>query len=297
MIRDTRRRAFSVIELLVVIAIVGITVSLIMAAVQVTRQSAYRSECASRLRQMGLALHHYHDARGSLPSGCSYHEGSDPQPHMSWMTRLLPYLEEQPLWDSALAAFGKDAFFEGLPHRPVLARVLPVFTCPADPRTQAPAKLPKFDVGLTSYLGVAGADRQSEDGVLYLDSEVRFVDIRDGTSNTLAVGERPPSADLEFGWWYAGWGQKKDGSADSFLGVRDKNVYTYTFQICPDGPYHFHAGRIAEQCDMFHFWSPHSGGAHFLFADGAVRFLRYDADHVLPALASRSGGELVSVPE
>jgi prepilin-type processing-associated H-X9-DG protein len=110
---------------------------------------------------------------------------------------------------------------------------------------------------------------------------------------TLAVGERPPSAELDFGWWYAGWGQAKDGSADMVLGVRERNVIG---QYCPPGPYMFVPAKLADQCAMFHFWSPHPNGANFLFADGSVRFLSYSADSILPALATRAGGETVTLP-
>lgn len=65
---------------------------------------------------------------------------------------------------------------------------------------------------------------------------------------------------------------------------------------CPAGPYHFGPGRATNRCDVLHFWSLHIGGANFLFADGSVRFLSYSADDVLPALATRSGGEAVTAP-
>jgi prepilin-type processing-associated H-X9-DG protein len=110
----------------------------------------------------------------------------------------------------------------------------------------------------------------------------------------LLVGERPPSADGLFGWWYGGWGQSKDGSADMVLGVQEKNVYV---PGCPLGPYQFGPGNVKDQCDTFHFWSMHMGGAHFLFADGSLHFLHYDAAPIMPALATRSGGEAVDLPD
>jgi prepilin-type processing-associated H-X9-DG protein len=106
-------------------------------------------------------------------------------------------------------------------------------------------------------------------------------------------GERPPSADFWYGWWYAGYGQAGTGSADMLLGVRERNLGGPFVSDCPAGPYHFREGRADNQCDLFHFWSLHPGGAHFLFADGSVRFLAYSADAILPALATRAGGEPV----
>jgi prepilin-type processing-associated H-X9-DG protein len=76
------------------------------------------------------------------------------------------------------------------------------------------------------------------------------------------------------------------------LGVRERNVLGTRYP-CPPGPYEFGPGRFDNQCDMFHFWSPHPGGANFLFADGSVRLIRYTARDVMPALATRAGGEVV----
>ena len=128
-------------------------------------------------------------------------------------------------------------------------------------------------------------------------SRTRFSDIGDGASNTLAVGERPPSPDFWLGWWYAGAGEKGTGAGDVVLGVRERHVDTGPYTAhCPGGPYRFRAGAVTEMCDAFHYWSLHQGGANFLFCDGSVRFLSYPADSVFPALASRAGGDVADVP-
>src|SRR5439155_997426 len=127
-----------------------------------------------------------------------------------------------------------------------------------------------YRVALTSYLGVSGTDWQSHDGVLFHGSVVRLIDISDGTSNTVAVGERPPSFDFRYGWWYGGAGQRGSGSLDSHLGTREINWSVGS--ACPQTPNHFRAGRIDDPCAHFHFWSLHENGAHFLLADGSVRF-------------------------
>jgi prepilin-type N-terminal cleavage/methylation domain-containing protein/prepilin-type processing-associated H-X9-DG protein len=302
MAEQNRRQAMTLIELLVVLAIIAVLLGLLLSAVQRVRESANRLTCVNHLKQIGLANHHYHDSRGSLPVGCSYLDGKDPQPHMTWMTRLLPYLEQEALWKQALQAYEAEKFFEYPPHLEILGHVQDVYTCPSDPRTLQPALFhPGFSglrVALTAYQGVEGRDQTTRDGLFYLDSHVRFADITDGTSNTLAVGERPPSPDMSMGWWYAGWGQSKDGSADSVLGVRELRKYTGgAYTNCSPGPFHYRAGTLWNACDAFHFWSMHPGGAHFLFADGSVHFLSYSADPLMPALATRNGGEAVTVPE
>jgi prepilin-type processing-associated H-X9-DG protein len=165
-----------------------------------------------------------------------------------------------------------------------------------DGRTVRAQMAPKdqFPVAFTCYLGVEGKDVYSQDGVFFKDSNIRMADISDGTSQTLLAGERPPSADFQYGWWYAGIGQKFTDSADMILGVEEQNIMPVTAGSCPPGTYAFEPGTIGNQCDMFHFWSLHSGGAHFLFADGSVHFLTYSVAPLLPALASRAGGESVS---
>ena len=214
----------------------------------------------------------------------------------TWLTQILPFVEEQQLWNSAVVAYKFSSNpLQSPPHTP-MATLMPFYTCPGDPRVQQIQFAPrdKINVALTSYLGVSGRDYATLDGVLFRDSRIRFADITDGTSNTLLAGERPPSADFQFGWWYAGAGQKFTGSADMILGVQEQNILLVTAGSCPPGTYTFTDGRMSNQCDMFHFWSLHSGGAHFLFADGSVHFLSYASAPILPALASRAGGEAVA---
>src|SRR5437899_9205457 len=92
------RAGFTLLELLVVIAIIGVLIALLIPAVQKIRAAADRLQCANNLKQIGLALHNYHSAFRILPPGCSYQGGTDPYPLMSWMTRSLPYLEQESLW-------------------------------------------------------------------------------------------------------------------------------------------------------------------------------------------------------
>ncbi len=262
--------------------------ALVIPAVQRARDAASRVECQNHLKQVGLALHQYHNSHKVLPPGCSYQNGNDPYPYMSWCTRLLPYLEQEGVWRQAEQAYSQASFFVKNPPHTGLTTVMPIFLCPADSRTNASSL---HGQAFTAFLGVEGTDWIRKDGVLFLDSKVRFADIADGLSNTLMVGERPPSADEHLGWWYAGWGQNQTGSCDMILGVQEINVANLN---CSPGRYAYGPGRLRDQCDLFHFWSLHfGGGANFLIADGSVRLIPYSAAEIMPALATRAGGELI----
>jgi prepilin-type N-terminal cleavage/methylation domain-containing protein/prepilin-type processing-associated H-X9-DG protein len=293
-----RRGAFTLVELLVVIAIIAVLIGLLLPAVQKVREAASRLQCQNNLKQLGLAFHMHHDTHNGLPPGVTAARPREPFPHLGWLGRLLPFVEKEPLWKLTRDAYdAAPGYPYKLPHLGILTPIK-LFGCPNDGRVAvAQPTHDGLQVALSSYLGVSGFDVRTNDGVFYYDSCVRLTDVTDGTSNTVAVGERPPSADFWYGWWYAGEGQARSGSGDTVLGVREVRWPNAAHaQHCPAGPYSFRPGRVVEQCDLFHFWSLHSGGANFLLADGAVRFFPYSADAALPALATRSGGEPAEVP-
>ncbi len=289
------RPAMSLIELLVVIAIIAVLVALLLPAVQSVRGAAARTDCSNRLRQLALAHEQYHSAHGRLPPGFVSDAQPKDLPYTGWAVRLLPYLEQDPLWRRVGAAFASDpaplVFYGHPPHADLLATVTPALLCPADGRVSQPHSFDTGPVAFTSYQGSSGTSYLKKNGVLYADSATRWADVTDGLSNTLLMGERPPSSDFRLGWWYRGWGLYKDGTGETVLGVRERN-FSDDYPDCRPGPYHFDAGTKGE-CDLFHFWSFHPGGANFAFCDGSVKFLRYSADAVLPALATRAGGEAV----
>jgi prepilin-type N-terminal cleavage/methylation domain-containing protein/prepilin-type processing-associated H-X9-DG protein len=292
------RRAFTLLELIVVMAIMAVLLALLLPAIQRVRSAAARIRCTNNLHQIGLAAHKYHDTFHTLPAGMRYQQGNDPYLLMSWLTQLLPSVEQDALWRTTDTAYGQSRWPLKNPPHVGLATAMPLFQCPADPLAGQVRFAPRdrVDIAFTSYLGVEGVDVFRLGGVLFRDSHVRLTEIQDGTSQTLLAGERPPSADFQFGWWYAGAGQQFTGSADMVLGVRERNILSYSIAPCSQGAYHFGPGRIDNPCDMFHFWSLHVGGGNFLFADGSVHFLDYSADSLLPALATRGGGEVVQLP-
>ena len=292
-----RRKAFTLVELLVVIAIIAILIGLLLPAVQKVRAAAAMLSCKNQLKQLGIAAHNYHDTMGALPPG---HRSTYPDPEglpfTGWPLALLQYMEQQNLYDVGLAAFKVTPIFMFAPPHTPFTTVVKSFHCAADPytnRVQISVK-DSFPVALTNYLGITGTSSLANDGIFYSQSKTQLVHVTDGTSNTLLFGERPSPKGFRFSWWYAGLGANNKGTAEHHLGVREPSA---TLMPCPGLPKPFAEGKFDDECSVYQFWSYHTGGANFGIADGSVRFLSYSANSILPALATRNGGEAVGLPE
>ncbi len=287
------RRAFTLLELLVVIAIIAALMGLVFPAIQKVREAASRSKCMNQMRQIGLGLHGHHTEQGALPMGVVPFGKKERFPALTWLARITPYMGQDPIWQVTLADYARQR----IPFWPMhqnLSTPVSAFVCPSDTRGSGPFSTHRSRVvGVSSYIGVLGTEHRQTDGVLYKASSTRIGDITDGTSHTVMVGERPAAADFWYGWWYAGVGMESSGSPDSLLGVVEVKTKAAFTEGCGDGPYKFQRGQLDNQCDVFHFWSLHPGGANFIMCDGSVQFLSYSASKILPALATRAGGERV----
>jgi len=301
--RDARRIGLSSIELIVVVSLLALLFSLLLPAVQNARQSAARTKCQNNLRQIGLALHGAHDRHGRLPPFGRFRIfGNDTDSALNWQALILPDIEQEPLWRTSEAACRADWNSTHNPPHVGYATVMPLYVCPLDARLLDALTTPTGDfAAFTSYIGVAGVHRLPNGwpllfrGVLGDMPGIRLADIHDGTSNTLMVGERPPPDSLQAGRWYSGLvAIEPFGGPDKVLAVNKGVGSPFDLQCANANKTRYFYGRLDNPCDRFHFWSLHSGGGNFLFADGAVRFLPYSADAVLGALASRSGGEVVN---
>ena len=318
-----RRPAFTLIELLVVIAIIGVLVGLLLPAVQKVREAANRMSCQNNLKQVGLALHSYHDATGTFPAGYIYNApppksaggvsamvfdhikplpplaAPDPQaPGWGWAALLLPYLEQNNLAgqiDYTLPVEGPTAL--GPRTTP-----LKVYACPSDRHTGVFQVQTQFSVDLAaaatnSYAacygaqGLLGTQPDAGNGLFLRNSRYRIADVRDGTSNTLAVGER--GAFFSQTPWA---GVITGGSART---TPDAPVYRSIIEPAPV----MALARIGSKAlndpysEPYDFFAPHTGVVQFVFADGSVRPLSSGVGiDVLTALATRAGDEAVVPP-
>ncbi|WP_161967307.1 DUF1559 domain-containing protein [Fimbriiglobus ruber] len=303
------RRGFSLVELLVVIGVIGVLVGLALPAVQAARDTASRAACQNRLRQLGVGLHNYHSARGCFPYSSfgvnpAAVGAATPDEILSWMANILPYLEQQALYDQASAACRAERLAYLDPPHTGNSTPVAAFVCPADQRLTRPLTTPTGrSVALTSYIGVAGSglapnilpQQEAPGGGFDWHQVVRLTDITDGTSNTIHVAERPPPDTAQAGEWYqSAWGR------EIFPGPTGTMYYFQApFVVdadpCPSSLYG--PGRTDNPCDRYHFWSLHRGGANFLYCDGAVRFLPYTAaSAVMSALCTRAWNEVVEQP-
>jgi prepilin-type N-terminal cleavage/methylation domain-containing protein/prepilin-type processing-associated H-X9-DG protein len=312
-----RRRAFTLIELLVVIAIIGILIALLLPAVQAAREAARRAQCTNNLKQIGIALHNYHDLVGVFPPGLLSQPGSDGDnigPGWGWASMILSQLEQTPLYN----AINFPLPIEARANQTARLTKINTFFCPSDPSFKAQFTVvddstsnttlgaPICDVAATNYVGCFGKGdpsslfpysptdgppgRDNGEGLFFRNSRVRIADVTDGTSNTLAVGEK--SQNLAQVTWTGAVSHAAvpitQLQAENGLSPEsgDALVVAHTGEL--NGP-----NSIPAHADQF--WARHPGGAQFLYGDGSVRFMKERRPLVLlQSLATRSGGEVVS---
>ncbi len=288
-------RGFSLVELLVAIGIISVLASLLLPAIQQVREQTRSLDCRNRLKQLDLAHHLFHDSFRSLPIG--HESGRGSHRYQTWLAKLLPYVEQNSLHFAIEESYSLSPYPFNTAIHQHFSKPVSHFACPSDERSLT-SQFPRSEilVGLTNYVGVSGVTSIRKDGCLFIDSKIRFADVTDGLSNTLLIAERPASSDAWIGWWYAGVVVVNDNFAlDSVLGAEDLNPFDLeTLKAnCPEGPYRFQYSNVGEKCNSFHYWSFHSGGANFGFADGSIRFIPYSTDKlVVRQLATRNLGEV-----
>jgi prepilin-type N-terminal cleavage/methylation domain-containing protein/prepilin-type processing-associated H-X9-DG protein len=299
------RRAFTFVELLVAIGIVGILISLMLPAVQSTREAGRRTQCLNNLRQIAVALHLHDDVHGFLPPRPTDHP-NDPHDTLHWPALILAQMDRQPLWLATQQACFQDAVSHHHPPHIGHVTIVREYICPSDSRLRHPFSVDDYGpAAFGSYVGVAGSPRGGAyvagggllpaPGMLvyHEPSGSSLAAVTDGLSQTLMVGERPPPASLEAGRWYSRflYGGANPGP-DGILHIPAAGQLVG--DPCAPSETGFGPGRIENPCDRHHYWSLHPTGANFAFGDGSTHFMSYDAAPIMHAMATRSRGEKVN---
>ncbi len=298
-----RRVGFSLIELLIVIAIMAVTMSLALPAVQRVRETAARSSCQNNLRQVGLALHSYHHHAGHFPPAYSFDEQAkvaddvviNSAPGWGWAAHLLPHIEQKNLADQ----IKWNTVVDDPIHDPVRTVPIKIYTCPSDRDTEPFTIVSQFGKALcqaatNSYAacygfgGAIGEHPTLGNGVFYRNSRTRIADIRDGSSHTIAIGERAAL------FCQSPWaGVPSDGTirtnanSPGFIAVIEEAPVLVMARTNPFPMNQYYASP-------YDFYSPHPNVGMFVFADGSVRPLRFAlTPAVWEALGTAAGGEIV----
>ena len=330
MIDNKRLAGFTLVELLVVIAIIGILIAMLLPTVQQVREAARRTACKNNLRQHGLALHNYESGLGRFPAGYRYISGTDfaattsfatgaaDANHLgqAWGTFILPYLEQQNLYDQI------DLKLPAFDSANQVAREtrLPVFLCPTDHWSQDSFVIrdesvdPIEKYAAASYcanwgpaFGVVDTPGDSSDdvnldatpdtssGPFSRNSRTRFADIQDGTSNTLAVGERTNGPILDFDGNPIGVPPHPNFENVWFAAVRDIDTPDddHGHMVLFDTEYGPNQARGDGTGADRGVAAPHGGLAQFVFLDGSTHTISDQIEiSVYRALSSISGGEV-----
>lgn len=294
-----RRSGFTLIELLVVIAIIAILIALLLPAVQQARESARRTQCRNHMKQLGLAMHNYHDQFNVLPYGVmnagTFHVRD------TWMQQILPNLDQAPLYNQYQAST-----LQWVMDIPTAIRdaVIPTLMCPSDPSGPARGASGPTRSGGDGFQGnyvmcIGKTQNYNVDngGLFWNNSSSRLRDVIDGTSNTILGSEVMIRGKANTGGWGEGggyWGGG-EGGGYGFTTLEPPNtaitdqVYACKNTTWPNAPCQ---SMTTYATQRIFARSYHVGGVHAVMADGAVRFISSNVDRVtFQNLGSRMGNE------
>lgn len=275
-----RRSGFTLVELLVVITIIGILIALLLPAVQVAREAARNLQCQNNLKQIGLALANYESMKNVFPPACVFRSGDTATtsgvPSWTWGAFIIQGLEQSAVYDLLkLDQQSPATAYNNTVIRGAMNNKVPVFRCPTDEGSTTSGYGAR-----SNYMIVYGssllADCYNGNGISYRNSKVTIPDIKDGTSHTMAVGERASSINgSSFGGSVYGisrnnygvgiWGAINLVAASAYTPLNSDGSDRSNYYMYPS-------------CG---FLSYHPNGANFVFADGSVHFISENIDYAI----------------
>ncbi|RCS41198.1 DUF1559 domain-containing protein [Bremerella cremea] len=296
------RNAFTLVELLVVIAIIGVLIALLLPAVQQAREAARRMQCSNNMKQIGLAMHNYHDTYNSFPAGaygCCWG---------TWQVSILPYIEQKNLYENYNITdkyATSESRYSGSDNTDVTRVRLDALTCPSDIPNAPLSSITSHNYA-ANYGNTGYAQQADLNGVIFGGAPFEYVsggsnefygfkDVVDGTSNTLLVGEvlQGQKTDLRgFSWW---------GDASSFTAYLAPNSTEpdriYSSSYCNNLPQLNLPCAVSSTAapTMFASRSRHPGGVQVTLCDGSTRFVAETIQiNIWRSLATTHGKEVIS---
>ncbi|EAQ78476.1 DUF1559 domain-containing protein [Blastopirellula marina] len=293
----SKKRGFTLVELLVVIAIIGVLIALLLPAVQQARESARRLQCTNNMKQLGIAMHNYHDVALALPIGVMRTPGLNVTvSNSTWFRRILPYIEQGAMFD---AYEEKSNFYSAAPNRALSQTVIPMMRCPSDIEADYFNSVVQYNYA--ANLGNGNLDKSDANGapfspgpfdfsITYDGYATKFARITDGLSNTMMMGEiRVGAKEGDYrGLLQYAYLTLVSGNLPPNTSIPDVSVYCVS---TPDQP----CAVGTNFSYLLSMRSRHPGGAHALQCDGSVRFISNNIDiNLIRGLSTMSGQEVLT---